>query len=181
MSFVQTAEVFDLSLGDPILDATINDLLEEGALQRWGEILLGWVEVAEESILRWRQGVRAIISPMYQTNELPDWSRQGATEATLAPEAIPSLAQFLQHVARSYELADDRDDPNAVLIETLVCVLHWQLMRTEGADMLMGSHLRLSAWLDEAGPFGGATALIETIRERLRLPSQPALPTSDPS
>jgi hypothetical protein len=162
----QSDEVFDLLLREPILDATIVKLLDESVRALWKAILFDWVGVEEESLLRWRLGVKSIVDPTYRTNERPDWSTHARTEATLAPWAIPRLVEFLQDVANAFYLADD-GDPHAFLTEALVCLLHWQLAQRNGAENIMASHQRLSARLQEQQPFGGAERLIEIIRQNI--------------
>jgi len=99
------------SLGAPIVDYTITDLLDDASQENARSCLRAWADIDADNIRRRTNGVAEMCFPRsYVTNEVPGsrsgrGRRRGAGTSTLTgvrtPDAIPRLIEMLEHVGRT--------------------------------------------------------------------------------
>jgi hypothetical protein len=158
------------SLGAPILDASVEELLDDTFHANAWNVLRFWIDVEQSNLAEIRGGRRQFRMPYsYVTNTTQHrgWSTQGITEAPDLAAAMDRTKECVSYLsAQLYRKGD--------LAGATVCAL---LLRRFFKDDYSGAthdpnlHTAINALIPDAGPrnylFRGADSLNELIDQRL--------------
>ncbi len=159
------------SLGVPIIDYTVRELLDERIAQRARECLCAWSEIDRENIRRRATGMFAVVVPSrHETNEVPSGNpREGdGTSTMMGPptaETFSKLTELLHHIG-TYSRGAQSATTGAV-----VNMLHRQLTKAGARMVIPFVNEELNASMLKTGAipaapylFAGVDRLLEAVR-----------------
>jgi hypothetical protein len=165
---------WQLSLGTPILDFTLDELSDPQRVAQLGEVLRAWVTVDQANIRRRDMGIRSwSMPPDYTTNEIPPVGGRATASLTgltpqiraLADETAVDLLNWLGEA-----MLNDVDRVGAVLAGMLCRHLLGDQARVAPEEVpWLYSKLRTGGWLDAAtGASGYVTASLDKLLRELQ-------------